>query len=64
MHQMRISTTRFFSDAQVEKVGNPKKVNTVKQLSDENQTTMKLSQIRRRIELCLEEIILRFEMNF
>jgi hypothetical protein len=27
------------------------------------QSAMKLSQIRRRIELCLREIILRFEMN-
>jgi hypothetical protein len=27
------------------------------------QSSMKLSQIRRRIELCLREIILRFEMN-
>jgi hypothetical protein len=27
------------------------------------QSGMKLSQIRRRIELCLREIILRFEMN-
>jgi hypothetical protein len=27
------------------------------------QSAMKLSQISRRIELCLREIILRFEMN-
>jgi hypothetical protein len=27
------------------------------------ESAMKLSQIRRRIELCLREIILRFEMN-
>jgi hypothetical protein len=25
---------------------------------------MKLSQIRRRIDVCMKEIILRFEMNF
>jgi hypothetical protein len=39
MHQMRISTTQVFSDAQVEKVGNPKKkMWKLKEPSDENQT--------------------------
>jgi hypothetical protein len=40
-----------------------KNVKTVKEPSDENQRAMKLSQIRGRIELCMREIILSFEMN-
>jgi hypothetical protein len=60
MHQVRISTNH----GQVEKVGNPQqKMWKMKEPSDENQSAMKLSQIRRRIELCLREIILRFKMN-
>jgi hypothetical protein len=60
MHQMRISTT----DAQVEKVENPEKMWKLKEPPDENQqSAMKVSQIRRRIDLCLTEIILRFDIN-
>jgi hypothetical protein len=53
------------SDAQVEKVGNPKKKckNWKSRRIKTKQSAMKLNQIRRRIELCLREIILRFEMN-
>jgi hypothetical protein len=59
MHQMRISTT----GTQAEKVGNPK--NIVKTVYEKKNKyyAMKLNQIRRRIELCMREIILRFEMN-
>jgi hypothetical protein len=56
MHQMRIPTI----DAQV---GNPKNVKTVKKPIKTKQSAMKLSQIRRRIELCMREIILRFVMD-
>jgi hypothetical protein len=40
-----------------------KKVEIVKDPIKTKQSVMKLSQIRRRIELCMREIILRFEMN-
>jgi hypothetical protein len=54
----------LFSGTQAEKVGNPKTiVKTVKELIKPKYYAMKLSQIRRRIELCMREIILRFEMN-
>jgi hypothetical protein len=65
MHQMRISTNQVSSV-----VLRPKKfeirkmvVKTVKQPKKTKYYTMKLSQIRRRIELCMREIVLRFEMN-
>jgi hypothetical protein len=35
----------------------------VKTVEEPKDYAMKLSQIRRRIELCMREIILRFEMN-
>jgi hypothetical protein len=59
---MRISTT----DAQVEKVGNPKKRSwKLKELSYCMKTKQSAMKLSRRIELhvCLREIILRFEMN-
>jgi hypothetical protein len=70
MHQMRISTNQ---DSSVEL--RPKKLEIRKQKlwklyepkeKKKNQNkycAMKLSQIRSRIELCMSEIILRFEMN-
>jgi hypothetical protein len=56
----------LFSDAQVEKVGNPEKKiceNSKSHRMKTEESAMKLNQIRRRIELCLREMILRFEMN-
>jgi hypothetical protein len=64
MHQMRISTNQVSSV-----VLGPKKleirkiVKTVKEPEKTKYCAMKLSQIRRRIELCMREIILRFEMT-
>jgi hypothetical protein len=40
-----------------------RKKNVITERAVNNQSAMKLSQIRRRIELCMREIILRFEMN-
>jgi hypothetical protein len=55
MHQMCISTTEvvLLSDAQVEKVSNPKKrsVNWKSRGMKTKQSAMKLNQIRRRIDL-------------
>jgi hypothetical protein len=57
----------------MQKVGNQKKkkkkrkkkrnVKTVKEPIETKMRAMKLSQIRRRTELCMRELILRFEMN-
>jgi hypothetical protein len=64
MHQMRISTTQVSSMMlRKRKLEIRNKMWKQKEQSDENQSTMKLSQIRRRIELGLREIILHFEMN-
>jgi hypothetical protein len=54
-----------FSGSQVEKIGNPgqKCENWKNHRMKNNKSAMKLSQIRRRIEICLREIIVRFEMN-
>jgi site-specific recombinase len=50
----------LFSDAQAQKVGSPrKKVKTVKEPINTEENAMILSEIRRRIELCMREIILR-----
>jgi hypothetical protein len=52
------------SGTQAEKVGNPKNiVKTVQEPKKPKYYAMKLSQIRRRIELIMREIILHFEMN-
>jgi hypothetical protein len=40
-----------------------KNAKTVKEPIKTKQSAMKLSQIRRRIELCMREIILRFKMD-
>jgi hypothetical protein len=59
MHQMRISTNQVSSvmlklkKLEIKKNGQNCKLNSV----------LKLGQIRRRIELCMMEIILRFEIN-
>jgi hypothetical protein len=54
----------LFSDAQAEIVGNPKtKCKNCKRAEKTKQSTMKMSQIRRIIELCFREIIHLFEMN-
>jgi hypothetical protein len=64
MHQMHISTTKVSSV-----VLGPKKLEIRKTLWNciwaerTKYYAMKLNQIRRRIELCMREIILRFEMN-
>jgi hypothetical protein len=54
----------LFSDAQAAKVGNPKN-NSENCIRAEKTKhfAMKLIQIRRRIELCMRETIIRFEMN-
>jgi hypothetical protein len=62
------------TDAQAEKSGNPiyfdlrslktnKQTNKQKKPTTTNREPKKWSQICRRIELCMMEIILRFEMN-
>jgi hypothetical protein len=38
MYQLGISTTQVFNNVQVEKVGNPKNVKTLKEASDGNET--------------------------
>jgi hypothetical protein len=53
MHQMRISTNPREKNVKTERAVGWKPY----------KSAMKLSQIRRRIELCQREIILRFEMN-
>jgi hypothetical protein len=68
MHQMHILTTfkSLQSSTQAEKVGNLKKKKKCENCIRAEKTkycAMKLSQIRRRIEPCMREIILRFEMN-
>jgi hypothetical protein len=60
---MRISTNKVSSV-----MLRPKKFEIRKkwesfERAGKKQSAMKLSQIRRRIELCMREIILRFEMN-
>jgi hypothetical protein len=52
---------RLFSGAQAKKVGNQKKI--VKAVLDPNSQILKLSQICRRIELCMRGIIRSLEMN-
>jgi hypothetical protein len=54
----------LFGGTQAEKVGHPKKncENCIR-AEKTKYCAMKFSQIRQRIELCMREIILRFEMN-
>jgi hypothetical protein len=65
MHQMRISTTQVSSVMlRSKKMEIRKKCENWKsRRMKTKESAMKLSQIRRRIELCMREIILRFEMN-
>jgi hypothetical protein len=66
MHQMRISTTQVSSVMLKSKkleIRKKKCENWKSRRMKTKQSAMKLSQIRRRIELCLREMILRFEMN-
>jgi hypothetical protein len=67
MHQMLISTTfkGLFNGTKSKNVGNPGKKckNCIRAEKKTKYCAMKLRQIRRRIELCMREIILRFEMN-
>jgi hypothetical protein len=64
MHQMLISNNQVFSV-----VIRPKSWKSEKQIENSKRAektkycTMKLSQIRRSIELCMREIIHRFEKN-
>jgi hypothetical protein len=65
MHQMRISTTQVSSMMlRSKKLEIREKMwNWKSRWIKTKQSAMKLSQIRRRLELWLREIILRFEMN-
>jgi hypothetical protein len=64
MHHMHISTYKVSSVVlRPKKNGNPKNCEKCKRAEKTKYTAMNLSQIHRRIELCMREIILRFEMN-
>ena len=65
MHQIRISTTKVSSVMLRSKGLEIRKKGKLEEPSDENEIECHeiLSQIRRRIELCLREIIIRFELN-
>jgi hypothetical protein len=67
MHQMCISTNQVSSVVlRLKKLEICKIVKAVKEPGGKKTNkycAMKLSQIRGRIELCMREIILRFEMN-
>jgi hypothetical protein len=66
MHQMRISTTQVSSVMLRSKkleIRKKKYEKTESAVGWKPKSTMKLSQIRRRIELCPREIILRFKMT-
>jgi hypothetical protein len=66
MHQMRISTNEVSSVVLGPKKLEIQKTNCENCIRTEKTKycAMTLSQIRRRIELCMREIILRFEMNY
>jgi hypothetical protein len=63
MHQMRISTNKVSSVMLRPKEFDIGKKEWKNCESRKNPSAMKLSQIRRRIELSMREIILCFEMN-
>jgi hypothetical protein len=67
LHQMRISTTQVslvMPRSKKLEIRKKKKCENCKsRWMKTKQSAMKLSEIRRRIKLCLREIILRFEMN-
>jgi hypothetical protein len=64
MHQMRISTNQVSSVVLgPKKLEIRKKSENCKRTKKPKYCAMKLNQIRRRIELCMWEMILRFEMN-
>jgi hypothetical protein len=64
MHQVHILTNQVSSVMlSLKELEIRKKIKTVKESLKTKQSAMKLSQIRRRIELCMREIILPFEMN-
>jgi hypothetical protein len=65
MHPMCISTNEVSSVVLEPKKLEIQKTNceNCKRAEKTKYCAMKLSQIRRRIELCMREIILRFEMN-
>ena len=62
MHQMRISTNQVSSVVlRPKKLEIPKNVKNVQEPKKKTKyCATKLNQIRRRIELCMREIILRF----
>jgi hypothetical protein len=61
---VNILVLHFFSGTHAEKVGNPgKKCENSKRAGKNKRNAMKLSHICRRIELCMREITLNFEMN-
>jgi hypothetical protein len=56
--------SRLFCHTQVTKVKNPKqKCKNCERADKSKHSAMKLSQVRRGIELCMREIIPRFEMK-
>jgi hypothetical protein len=64
MHQMCISTNQVSSVVlRPKKLKIRKKKENVKEPKKTKHYTMELSQSRRRIKLCMGEIILRFEMK-
>jgi hypothetical protein len=67
MHQMHISTNKVSSVILgAPEVGIQKRIVKTKRVWGEKKTkrsAMRLSQIRGRIELCMREIILCFEMT-
>jgi hypothetical protein len=65
MHQMRISTNKVsLVMLRPKNFEIRKKWEKLKEPGEKpQQSAMKLSQIRRRMKLCMREIILRFEMN-
>jgi hypothetical protein len=64
MHQMRISTIQDSSVMlRPKKLAIRKNVKPVKEPTKTKTESIKLSQIRQRIDICMREIILLFEMN-
>jgi hypothetical protein len=56
--------SHLFSDVQANKFGNPKCYDWKDPKKKPKQNAMKYRKIRRMIELCMREMIFRFEMNF
>jgi hypothetical protein len=63
IHRMRISTKYVSSVMLRSKYLEIQNVMTVKDPETPKKSSVNWRKIRRRIELCMREIILRFEMN-